>query len=98
LGQAINPALLFDFPNQDIKTDVYTYRRGYSDRIPSSHASAKSEKGSPTVAKSRFHKVHKGETLSVIAKKYGLTVEQLCRKNGISKNKTLQIGQVLRCS
>lgn len=98
LGQAINPALLFDFPNQDIKTDVYTFRRGYSDRIPSSRATAKSEKNGSAPAKSRFHKVHKGETLSVIAKKYGLTVEQLCRKNGISKTKTLQIGQVLRCS
>ena len=31
LGQAINPALLFDFPNQDIKTDVYKAgHHGYS--------------------------------------------------------------------
>ncbi|MEG1579855.1 MAG: peptidoglycan DD-metalloendopeptidase family protein [Bacteroidaceae bacterium] len=27
LGEAINPALLFDFPNQDVTNDFYTYRR-----------------------------------------------------------------------
>lgn len=38
-GVAINPALLFDFPNQDVTGDFYTYRRSSVDR-ESSRASA----------------------------------------------------------
>ena len=43
LGEAINPALLFDFPNQDVTSNFYTYRKStYSHE--SELASAKIEK------------------------------------------------------
>lgn len=32
LGEPINPELLFDFPNQDVTCDVYTYRYGNNDK------------------------------------------------------------------
>ncbi|MCQ2268961.1 MAG: peptidoglycan DD-metalloendopeptidase family protein [Bacteroidaceae bacterium] len=99
LGVAINPALLFDFENQDVTKDIYTYRRGYSDRVlASSSRSGKSSSAGQSVGRARFHKVHKGDTLSSIARRYGMTVQQLCKKNGISKNAKLQIGQVIKCS
>jgi membrane-bound lytic murein transglycosylase D len=41
------------------------------------------------------HKVHKGETLSQIAGKYGTSVEALRDTNGLKKRSTLQIGQIL---
>ena len=44
------------------------------------------------------HKVQKNETLSSIAKKYKTSVNELCRLNGISKNSTLRIGQILKHS
>ena len=94
LGVAINPALLFDFENQDVTTDVYTYRKNQRQTYYSSRTSAKSEGGEG----SRFHKVKKGETLSTIAKKHGLSVSQLCAYNGLKKTATLQIGQILKCN
>lgn len=47
---------------------------------------------------SKVHRVRKGESLYIIAKKYGTTVDKLCRLNGISKKTTLRLGQILKCS
>lgn len=44
----------------------------------------------------KYHRVRSGNTLSHIAAKYGTTVTTLCRLNGISRNKILQIGERLR--
>ncbi|GAB4297407.1 MAG: hypothetical protein Kow0068_21620 [Marinilabiliales bacterium] len=44
----------------------------------------------------RFHIVQPGNTLSHIAVWYGTTVSALCRLNGISPNKILQIGERIR--
>lgn len=48
--------------------------------------------------RSQVYKVRSGDTLSKIAKKYGITVDRLCRLNNISKTKTLRPGQILKCS
>lgn len=48
--------------------------------------------------RSLVYKVRSGDTLSKIAKKYGLTIDRLCRLNNISRNKTLRPGQILKCS
>lgn len=52
----------------------------------------------PPAAKSVYHRVAKGETLSKIARQYGTSIDELCRLNGISKNAALRIGQKLRCN
>lgn len=44
----------------------------------------------------KYHRVRSGNTLGHIAVKYGTTVSTLCRLNGISRNKILQIGERLR--
>lgn len=93
LGQAINPALLFDFENQDVTADIYTYRKGYKGNANKSVAKSGNNDSS---SKSKYHKVHRGDTLSSIAKKYGLTVSQLCSRNGLKKTSKLQIGQVIK--
>jgi membrane-bound lytic murein transglycosylase D len=41
----------------------------------------------------RHHEVVKGETLSVIAKKYGVTVNDLTQANNLSVQKTIQVGK-----
>ena len=55
-------------------------------------------KNSSTSGEKLYHKVKYGETLSSIAKKRGVTVEQICRLNGYKKNKVLTPGQILRYS
>jgi LysM repeat protein len=59
-------------------------------------ASQRSSRSS--AANKQFHKVHKGETLSSIARKRHTTVDKLCRLNGISKRSTVRPGQILRYS
>lgn len=46
----------------------------------------------------QYHKVAKGETLSAIAKKRGVSVSSLCKLNRISKRTRLRPGQILRYS
>jgi LysM repeat protein len=46
----------------------------------------------------RYHKVKKGETLSAIARKHGVTVSALCKLNRIGKNVRLRPGQILKYS
>jgi len=43
-------------------------------------------------------KVRRGDTLWKVSRKYGLTVEQLCRWNRLKKNSLLHPGQVLKLS
>ncbi len=46
----------------------------------------------------KVHKVRSGETLSVIAKKRGTSIDRLCRLNRIKRTTVLRPGQILRYS
>lgn len=48
--------------------------------------------------KRTYHEVRKGDTLSRIAQKYGITVEKLCRLNGITPKTVIRPGQKLLVS
>lgn len=111
-GVALNPALLFDFKNQDVTADNYMFRRDTYDRESlaatrlrgknDDMASAKNNE--PAVGDNvengevRYHKVARGETLYSIAQKRGTTVDQICRLNHISKKQRVRPGQILRYS
>jgi murein DD-endopeptidase MepM/ murein hydrolase activator NlpD len=45
-----------------------------------------------------YHKVAKGETLYSIAQKRGVTVDELCKLNHITKKSKLRVGMILRFS
>ncbi len=47
--------------------------------------------------RSGVHKVQKGESLSVIARKRGTTVSRLCKLNNITTKTVLRVGQILKC-
>jgi LysM repeat protein len=49
----------------------------------------------PEIAKGRYHEVRPGDNLSVIAQEYGMTVQELCRLNGITPQAILLPGQML---
>lgn len=51
-----------------------------------------------TAIRASVHKVGKGETLSVIARKRGTTVNRLCKLNNIKPTTILRVGQILKCS
>lgn len=110
LGRVINPAELFDFVEQDVTGDYYLFRAngkgivlngdehaparfvGLASTDPVQKQPAKKEN---TI---RIHKVKSGESLYVIAKKLGVTVEKLCKLNGLTRKSTLRPGQILRYS
>lgn len=94
LGMDINPNKIFDFVNQVTHTDAYTFN---PKELASSLGYGRyKSKGSNNGAKYVSYRVRKGDSLSRIAHKYGVTISQLCRLNGIKRNGILREGRVLR--
>lgn len=83
LGKALNPALFFDFPNQDVTGDTYLYtkpkKKVYDPSDPDT-----------------YYKVRSGDSLGRIAARKGTTVKNLCKLNGITTKTILRPGQILR--
>lgn len=44
----------------------------------------------------KYHRVRSGDSLWRISKRYGVSISKLCRLNGVSRKKTLRIGQRVR--
>ena len=107
LGEAIDPALMFDFARQDIINDYFVYtnesaamlaanQKSASNSVVASNASGEKADGA-TSSSLAFHKVKKGDTLYSIALQCGMTVEALCKLNRLSKRSKLRIGQIIKC-
>ena len=93
LGQAINPALIFDFEKQDIVADSYLFQKGRNRYRNNRNAGTITSDGDI-----QYYKVRKGDSLARISKKTGTSIDALCKLNRITRRTTLRIGQVLRCS
>ena len=92
LGMDINPNKIFDFVNQVPHTDQYTFN-------PKELAGSLGYgryKGSNNGAKYVSYRVRKGDSLSRIANKYGVSISHLCKLNGIKRNGVLREGKILR--
>lgn len=101
LGKAIDPALLFDFENQDIVSDYYVFRNdaesgGKNFASKSDRNKGEESNAANTVVDIKYHKVKRGDSLYSIATELGTTVERLCSLNHISKRQRLRPGQILR--
>lgn len=98
LGAAINPELLFDFPAQDVTANFFTFRK--TDYLPAaSSSSANNGRRMASSSKkggSRYYKVRKGDTLSSISKKLGISINSLCGSNNLKRNSTIRPKQILR--
>ncbi len=117
-GVALNPALMFDFREQDVTGDHYAFNRN---SYESESATANRLRGKPlsNIAATgdssgdfgennrttkgqdkdmQYHKVAKGETLEKIARRRGVTIDDICRLNNIKKTTRLRPGQILRYS
>ncbi len=117
-GLALNPALMFDFRNQDVVGDYYVFNSRTHDResIAANELRGKIGNGGytreqvvgegyasaakvETISHEKlYHKVAKGETLSVISKKRGVSIDQICKLNHIRKNIKIKPGMILRYS
>ena len=110
LGIDINPARIIDFSVGAPQSDFYTFvaPRGYKtyaydDSDAQSKASsdskykAKAKKNRASASRApRIYRVKKGDTLSSIAKKTGISVSRLCKANNMSSRAVLRPGQALK--
>ncbi|MDR1203115.1 MAG: peptidoglycan DD-metalloendopeptidase family protein [Tannerellaceae bacterium] len=91
LGQAIDPAEIIDFKNGVPHKDLYVFRNvKINGRNSNIYTSSTNQLA--------YHQVRSGDTLSSIARRYGTTVGELCRLNGLKSTSILRIGQSIRCS
>lgn len=91
MGKALDPALIFDFVNQDVTGDYYVYRKPVRKTIDKKTGAVKVES-----TEEMYHKVRSGDTLSKIAKRHGVSLSKLYKLNGMNSRSTLRIGQSIR--
>lgn len=85
LGEPINPNDLFN-----ITDTSFTVKSDFAALTPETFAFLKE------VRKIKYHRVRSGDSLWRISKRYGVSINKLCSLNGISRKKTLRIGQRVR--
>ncbi|MFT5617731.1 MAG: hypothetical protein ACI85I_000956 [Arenicella sp.] len=83
-GHSLDPTHLFDFGKEEIVAmqDFTLTRDHFQDYIKSLEA--------------QYHRIRRGDCLSIIARRYGSSISKICRLNGISRRTTLRIGRRLR--
>ncbi len=102
MGYAINPAAIFDFYNKTTHTDTYTFTK-QTYQQPRNYAPsrnlAQAEKENPYKAASvepETYTVRSGDTLSSIARRYGMAATTLRKLNGLETTSRITTGQVLK--
>jgi murein DD-endopeptidase MepM/ murein hydrolase activator NlpD len=93
LGHAINPGEIIDFEQFCTKDEIYIYEKGKSELPDASSKYAAKGKG-----KIKYYRIKKGDTLSSIARKTGVSVNRLCKLNKIKTATTLRVGRSIRLS
>ena len=89
LGQALDPAQMFDFTKQDIVSETYLFTKNKKAKPGSTVTSGDGN---------HYYKVRKGDSLSRIAQRTGVPIRTLCKLNKITTKTILRPGQMLRCS
>lgn len=110
LGEPIDPSLMFDFVNQDVTGDYYVYHNpnAFNETVDSDEegnhngtvlakASQKSDNKAENNNGALYYKVKRGDTLYSIAHEKGMSVQELCRINSLSKRSRIREGQILKC-
>ncbi len=103
-GQSFDPERLIDFKSGELCRDMFLLKKSYF----SIHSNAgqdfedeianeeQDKKEAAAKAAMRYHTIRKGDTLGALARKYGTTVNNICRLNGIRSTTILRLGRRLR--
>lgn len=83
LGGSINPREIINFEDKTLKSTSITIDQCLFSYLTEIH-------------KARYHIVKKGDSLWKISRKYGVSINRLCKLNGINRKKILRPGQRIR--
>ena len=90
-GTQINPNSIISFKDHSLKHDsIHLTLADFKYTVRSSSSASYAPGGKV------YYRVRRGDSLWRIAKRYGTSVDRICRLNGISRNSTLRIGKTLR--
>ena len=103
-GQSFDPERLIDFEQGYLCRDMFLLKKSFfsiyskagqdfDDEIANEE---QDKKEAAERAAMKYHKIRSGDTLGAIARKYGTTVNNICRLNGIKSTTVLRIGRTLR--
>lgn len=117
MGYAINPAAIFDFANQTVHTDTYTFDKNtytqacnfdpkanndyaaqwrQANPQPAQPAASRSGSKSSGSKGAATYTVRRGDSLGKIASRNGISLQRLCRLNGIKTSTKIHPGQRLK--
>lgn len=82
-GNALDPNKLFDFQENTILSSEYMVNHESFAYLEEAN-------------KIRYHVIRRGDTLSGLSYRYGVSIGKMCNLNGISRNSILRIGQRVR--
>ena len=103
-GQSFDPERLIDFKNGTLSRETFLLKKSFfsiysnagqdfDDEIANEE---QDKKEAAEKAAMKYYKIRSGDTLGGIARRYGTTVTNICRLNGIKSTTVLRIGRSLR--
>ena len=103
-GQAFDPERLIDFKNGMLCRETFLLKKSFFSIYSNAGQDFEDEianeeqdkKEAAEKAAMRYHRIRSGDTLGAIARRYGTTVSNICRLNGIKSTTILRIGRTLR--
>ena len=103
-GQSFDPERLIDFKNGTLNRETFLLKKSFFSIYSNAGQDFEDEianeeqdkKEAAEKAAMKYYKIRSGDTLGGIARRYGTTVTNLCRLNGIKSTTVLRIGRSLR--
>lgn len=103
-GQSFDPERLIDFKNGTLSRETFLLKKSFfsiysnagqdfDDEIANEELD---KKEAAEKAAMQYHRIKSGDTLGAIARRYGTTVTNICRLNGIKSTTILRLGKSLR--
>lgn len=103
-GQSFDPERLIDFEKGLLCRETFLLKKSFFSIYSNAGQDFEDElaneeqdkKEAAEKAAMQYHRIRSGDTLGAIARRYGTTVTNICRMNGIKSTTTLRIGRNLR--